>query len=381
MNKRIVALLLTVCLLFTSFDCTFAASGSMSNFTKSRQYSGQFADVPKSAWFYQYVKSAYEYGFVSGRTNTAYSPDGNITIAETLVIACQLNSIYYDKTINRSKTNPWYQPYVDFAVSNGIIGSRDYSNYSASATRAQFAEIMASALPSSALNALGTISSIPDVPSNASYANAVYKLYNAGILAGSDEYGTFKPKSNIKRSEVAVIVLNMAEPERRKLANIQKLSASSPRYRFLGLTLGEIKKQTGDSFEMLWDANYQSYFACFGSNGFDCRGKQWPTIYDIYDDWSKNNPNSLTVDSVSVFNHSSYKTNVELYPGLKVSMTYPEITKAVGNKTKIGSPVYWDDNTFLPGYHLTFKLDGYTFDVYWESNPNTTKAWEMTIWR
>ena len=42
------------------------------------------------------------------------------------------------------------------------------------------------------------------------------KLYNAGILTGSDAAGSFKPESTIQRSEVATIVTRMADKSLRK---------------------------------------------------------------------------------------------------------------------------------------------------------------------
>ena len=48
-----------------------------------------------------------------------------------------------------------------------------------------------------------------------SYGAAVYKLYQAGVLTGNDEAGTFAPMTNIKRSEVAAIVNRMMHAENR----------------------------------------------------------------------------------------------------------------------------------------------------------------------
>jgi transglutaminase-like putative cysteine protease len=80
---------------------------------------------------------------------------------------------------------------------------------------------MAKALPDEALPELTEIRVIPDVPRTASYAAPIYKLYNAGIVSGSDAYGTFHPASNIKRSEVAMIALNMADQSRRKAPELK----------------------------------------------------------------------------------------------------------------------------------------------------------------
>ena len=53
-------------------------------------------------------------------------------------------------------------------------------------------------------------------PMSASYADAVYLLYRAGVLTGSDSAGTFRPDSTIKRSEAAAIVTRMADPSLRQ---------------------------------------------------------------------------------------------------------------------------------------------------------------------
>ena len=219
--KKMIAVLLVLTLLAVTAVPVFAAAGSMENFEKSRSYEGQFEDVPENAWYYPYVSAAFEYGFVSGSSETTYNPEGNITLAETLVIADQLCSIYRDEEVDRTPDGPWYTPYVKYALQRGIIAEGTYTDYNAKATRAQFAAIMAKALPDEALPEIAEIRTIPDVPRTAVYAEPVYKLYNAGIVSGSDVYGTFHPASNIKRSEVAVIALNLAEQDRRKAPELK----------------------------------------------------------------------------------------------------------------------------------------------------------------
>ena len=41
---------------------------------------------------------------------------------------------------------------------------------------------------------------------------AVYLFYRAGILSGVDAKGTFNANDNIKRSEVAAILIRMMDP-------------------------------------------------------------------------------------------------------------------------------------------------------------------------
>ena len=107
---------------------------------------------------------------------------------------------------------------MNYAYQNGIIGYSLYSgNVQEKATRAQYAEIFANALPDEALAAKNSVpdAAIPDVTMQDSYAGAVYKLYRAGILAGGDANGTFSPLTYITRAESATVVARMADSDNR----------------------------------------------------------------------------------------------------------------------------------------------------------------------
>ena len=80
------------------------------------------------------------------------------------------------------------------------------------ATRGEFAEIFAAALPEEALAARNDVymGQIPDVPGSRSDAAAIYTLYRAGILTGNDAQGTYAPDSSITRQEMATLAARMA---------------------------------------------------------------------------------------------------------------------------------------------------------------------------
>ena len=177
-----------------------------------------FVDVKTTDWFYQDVLTAWKDGLVNGRTTTTYVPDGNITLAEAIKLAATMHQKYTTGNVTLANGSPeWYSTYVAYAVANGIIQDGEYTDLNAIATRAQFASIFAAALPDDALKAIHTIEDgkIPDVKLSDSYGAAVYKLYQAGVLTGNDEAGTFAPMTNIKRSEVAAIVNRMMHAENR----------------------------------------------------------------------------------------------------------------------------------------------------------------------
>ena len=216
MKKRILSLALAAALCL-SLSAPALAAG-LDNFGKVNAYTaGQFTDVPADAWFAPNVQAAYELDLMTGSSATTFNPNGNLTIAEALVLACRLHSTYVgDGETFAASGGTWYQPYVDYAVASGIIAANAYTDYTATATRAQFAAILAAALPDEALPAINSVTSLPDLDANAAYAAAVLKLYNAGILTGSDSAGSFKPTSTIQRSEVATIVTRMADKSLRK---------------------------------------------------------------------------------------------------------------------------------------------------------------------
>lgn len=195
------------------------SKGSLNNFGEVNEYTdGQFSDVSSNSWYAESVAAAYRKGLVKGASETQFNPNGNMTIAEAITLAARLRSIYETGKAEFEQSDPWYQTYVDYATENGIIAEDDYSDYTKAATRAQFACIMAKALPKEALPTINNISfgQIPDVSLSETYSGAVYKLYKAGILTGNDSYGTFTPDSTIMRSAVATIVTRMADTSLRK---------------------------------------------------------------------------------------------------------------------------------------------------------------------
>lgn len=224
--KKSLSVLLTIILMLSGVFAVYAnTNGSMENFKTNKTYTaGQFVDVSNSDWYAENVKMAYELSLVNGTSDTTFSPNDNITIAETITLASRLNNVYYGNTYSFISGDVWYQTYIDYALKNGIIKNNEYSYFDAFATRSQFAEIFSSALPDDALQVINQVAdnSIPDVPMQSSYSNAVYKLYRAGILTGNDAKGTFAPNTNIQRSAVAAIVSRMANVELRQRITLNK---------------------------------------------------------------------------------------------------------------------------------------------------------------
>jgi len=208
------------CMLEARFTANEPNPGSISNFAKTKTYkSGMFTDVDENQWYGfkqgKVIASAYEYGLMQGNSANTFNPTGNITIAEAITVASRVHSIYMTGKENFTAGNPWYQPYVDYAVANGIISSGDFTNYTRSATRAEMAYIFSRSLPTAEFAAQNTVNSLPDVNTGTKYYDAILSLYKAGVVGGNDAAGTFKPNANITRAEAAAIISRVVLPTTR----------------------------------------------------------------------------------------------------------------------------------------------------------------------
>lgn len=179
------------------------------------EYENPFTDIKENDWFFDSVVNAYNMGLINGKSDTSYKPNDNLTYAEAIKLAACMHQLYTQGAVTLTGGSPWYKPYVDYCMNNNII-DREY-NYTEKATRAGYMGIFANALPDEGLKAINNIpdNSIPDVPSSRAYAAGVYRLYRAGILTGVDKAHNCNPSGNIRRSEVAAILVRMMDESQR----------------------------------------------------------------------------------------------------------------------------------------------------------------------
>ena len=213
----LAALMLALALSGQALAAKTAEKGSLNYFRATRIYTEElFDDVDAGDWYASGVARAYELGLIDGKSERLFEPQAELTTAEAVAIAARLHRIYYAGKDDFTAGRTWYESCVRYALDNGLINSR--YNILAAVTRGRFADILARALPERALSELGTVSdnAIPDVKAGDPYADAIYLLYRAGVLSGSDELGTFYPDSTVTRAEAAVIAARMTDPSRRQ---------------------------------------------------------------------------------------------------------------------------------------------------------------------
>lgn len=277
MKKKVLSIILALTIFYSYIPVVFATdtvTPGFENFTKKSSYkAGQFTDFLSSDWFSANIITAYELGLVKGTTATNFNPKGNITVAETIALACRLHSTYNSGASEFTQGTPWYKVYVDYALANKIIPGT-YSDYNAKISRANFAYILNNALPAEALKGINNIVNgvIPDVAED-NRTQAIYNLYRAGILTGNDKYGTFNPNSNIQRSEVAAIVTRMADKSQRKMFKLEEKPAVPESVTLAGKTVIEVGETTQ------WKATVSP-----------TKANQWVS-------WASGNPAVATVDA------------------------------------------------------------------------------------
>lgn len=212
-----------------------AVAGSMDAFTKQRSYiAGTFADIREGDWFYNEVVNAYEYGLANGSGDATFLPYDLVSVAEVIAFAARIRSVYAADSADFTAADgaAWYEPYVEYAVENGLIGAEEFSEMlDKPATRAQSAYILANSLPFTEFSNINpSIETLPDVSVDDAYYNEIIMLYRAGVLSGKDEYGTFSPKENVTRAETAATINRIVDKNQRRTVTLAVVPPNNSAY-------------------------------------------------------------------------------------------------------------------------------------------------------
>lgn len=181
-----------------------------------------FSDVPSNAWYAQDVAAAEKYGILQGTGNGRFSPDGNLTLAQAITMAARTYAYERGETIPKTGGSTWYSDFLQYASDKGICAIGEFgAAYDNFCNRLTMAKLFARVVPESTATQRNDVTTLPDVQS-ASENQAVFTLYQLGILTGSDKYGTFHPYQYIKRSETAAILNRVLNPDTRKSFTLEK---------------------------------------------------------------------------------------------------------------------------------------------------------------
>ena len=204
--KKLAALILSAALLVGSA----AAISPEEAFPKVNEYPG-FIDVEAGSWYEDPARICAEVGLMQG-TGHAFAPFQILTVGEVAAIAARMNEAITGDPIPMAtpkpgETLPWYFSYVKYLEDLGI----DVPDPEKQATRQEFVSILAAVVPEEMLSPINTITTLPDTKDE-----AVLRFYNAGILTGVDDWGTFAPGNSLTRAETAAMVARVARTDLRQ---------------------------------------------------------------------------------------------------------------------------------------------------------------------
>ena len=209
LKRRMVSTVLALVMALLSVTPVFA-----SKYQTVQKYDGRFVDVKESDWFYGVVRDAYEIGLINGKTDSAFEPEGELTIAEAVKLAAICHQLLTKgKVDNLGSGSVWYMPYLNYCKANYIV-TEDYPNYDKKALRCQVAVLFSRAVTASGVEAeeINEITDdvMVDVESSDWFSGAVYRMFRWGVMTG-DENGKMYPNDTVKRCEIAAVVMRVID--------------------------------------------------------------------------------------------------------------------------------------------------------------------------
>ena len=239
-TKRILSLLLSLCLVLGLIPGTaFAAGGNL-----------PFTDVDTTDWCYDAVQYVYEKGMMNGTSATTFSPDGTTTRGMIVTILHRIEGTpaATGTAFTDVPTGQWYSDAVSWASANGIVGGYGNGRFGPSdpITREQMAAILNrySTYKGYDAGTVGSITGFSDASQVSSYAaEPMGWAIGNGLISGVGN-NTLAPKGNATRAQVATILMRFCE-------NIADKANTTPTPEVPGTTVDK-------TYTVTFDLNYGS---------------------------------------------------------------------------------------------------------------------------
>jgi GH25 family lysozyme M1 (1,4-beta-N-acetylmuramidase)/GH24 family phage-related lysozyme (muramidase) len=163
----------------------------------------EYHDVPKDAWYHDYVHDLSAQGVINGYDDGTFRPLGKVTYGQALKLVL-LAAGYAAQTADSGEH--WAAGYRKYAVKMGFIGENDMQNLDAEISRTEVANLTAKALD------LDT-AQYSENPFDDKVNASVLALYGEGIILGNTENGQrlFKGADSLSRAEISAIVYRVTD--------------------------------------------------------------------------------------------------------------------------------------------------------------------------
>lgn len=244
MKKRLIPLLLTLCITLTLLPVSAAAAPPIliapnPNAAPTRllvpqvKEAVEFPDVT-GTWCESYVDTVYRSGLMNGKTAETFDATSPLTHAQITVICARLYELLTggDGIIEPVPNTPWYQPSYDLLVEADILYPDDRSwegphwfarNANEPCEREFFVGLLGCVLDAAevSLTEINEIPRIPDISPNFKedvfydFDPYIYDFYRYGILNGADPYGGFHENASLTRGAAAAMLARLMDPSQR----------------------------------------------------------------------------------------------------------------------------------------------------------------------
>lgn len=232
MKKRLMALLLTLCMALTLLPATAAAAPILIAPNPNAgpawllprvKAAPDFPDV-RGTWCESYVSVAYQTGLMSGKTDTNFDALSPLTNAQITVITARLDLLLRggDGVLPAAKGGqPWYQSAADHLKRHSrdedllylLKRLEEEGRADSTCIRRDFVRMLSAVLEKNTLAPVNEVTVLPDLPRSS--AEVYLPFYRAGILTGRDEYGTFGEEDPLTRGAAAAMLARIANPSLR----------------------------------------------------------------------------------------------------------------------------------------------------------------------
>ena len=215
MTKRLLSILLIVCMLLTMLPVSALAAQPVAEGT---QISNPFADIKASDWYFNAVQYARVNGFFGGVSSDRFAPQGTMTRGMFVTVLGRMAGVdpanYTDAPeFSDVAADAWYAPYVQWAAKYGITTGIGGGKFAPERliSREEMAVFFVRYLTQFSVT-VDTGANYDTLPSDleeiSSWAReAVLTLWKTGLLAGSG--GRFDPKGSASRAQAATLCMRM----------------------------------------------------------------------------------------------------------------------------------------------------------------------------
>lgn len=181
---------------------------------KAKEIRMPFEDLDTASWAYEAISTLYNKGIISGKSETRYAPNDNITREEfvkLIIGAIGELSVNKQNKFKDVSDDAWFCNCVNLAAELGIVNGIGDNLFGAGMkiTRQDMAVMLYKAVVYKGIDLNINGPEFTDSDEISDYAvQAIGALASEGIINGMDD-GTFKPNSNATRAEAAQMVFGV----------------------------------------------------------------------------------------------------------------------------------------------------------------------------